>query len=170
MTDTHSAAPSSPRTDWAGPCTYSSVHDLPFPAKAAGVAAAFWIFPPLGVGALAWLAVAGRRRARWAAAHWEQPGEAGAEQARDHWREGRSGRRCGRGMRRGFYRGTGNSAFDEAQRAEVERLREEARKLHEEAQAFRDFERREKEKRDREAFEKFAAERNKPQDGAAPPA
>ena len=100
------------------------------------VVAAFWIFPPLGIAALAYLL----------------------------WRSARAGGGCGfsrNGWRGdasdGRWRGpaTGNSAFEEHRRATL-------KELDGEAKAFDAFERRRREARDREAFDRFMAERNAP--------
>ncbi len=56
-------------------------------------------------------------------------------------------------------RATGNSAMDEKRRATLEALAEEEK-------AFTDFERRQREARDREAFDRFVAERNAPKGDA----
>ena len=53
----------------------------------------------------------------------------------------------------GGARSSGNAAFDE-------RRRETLRAIQEEAEAFADFERRQREARDREEFDRFMAERN----------
>jgi hypothetical protein len=66
------------------------------------------------------------------------------------WRHFRWERGCG--GRRAFRRWTGNSALDA-------KRRETLRALDEEAEAFVEFARQEREKRDREAYERFQAER-----------
>ena len=55
--------------------------------------------------------------------------------------------------------GTGNAAFEEYRRRELERLEEERRKLDEEAHAFRDFVEELKRAKDREEFDAFMARR-----------
>jgi hypothetical protein len=67
------------------------------------------------------------------------------------WRHFRWERGCG-GRMRGFRRSAGNSALDA-------KRRETLKALDEEAEAFAEFERRERERRDREAYERFQAER-----------
>ncbi len=57
------------------------------------------------------------------------------------------------------YAGSGNAAFDEYRRSELERLEEERRKLDEEARAFRDFVEELKRAKDREEFDAFMAKR-----------
>jgi hypothetical protein len=55
--------------------------------------------------------------------------------------------------------GTGNAAFEDYRRRELERLEEERRKLDEEAHAFRDFVEELKRAKDREEFDAFMARR-----------
>ena len=55
--------------------------------------------------------------------------------------------------------GTGNSAFDEYRRRELERLEEERRRLDEEAKAFGSFVEELKRAKDREEFDAFMARR-----------
>jgi hypothetical protein len=57
------------------------------------------------------------------------------------------------------YSRTGNFAFEEYRRRELERLEEERRKLDEEAHAFRDFVEELKRAKDREEFDAFMARR-----------
>jgi hypothetical protein len=56
--------------------------------------------------------------------------------------------------------GTGNLAFDEYRRSEIERLEAERRKLDDEARAFRDFVEELKRAKDRQEFDAFMARRN----------
>jgi len=111
----------------------------PLPIKLLAVAGAFWIAPPLGFAALAYWA--------WRACQRNGGCErfAHAEEWRE-WAERAPWRRCWR------ERSSGNAAFDE-------RRRETLRAIHEEAEAFADFERRERATRDREEFDRFMAER-----------
>ena len=67
------------------------------------------------------------------------------------WRRFGWARSCGE-RRRSFWRSTGNSALDAKRRDTL-------KTLDEEAEAFAEFERREREARDREAYERFQAER-----------
>ncbi|RBP13812.1 uncharacterized protein DUF2852 [Roseiarcus fermentans] len=81
------------------------------------------------------------------------------------WRAAR-GRGCGFhadrfGTRAHVRRSSGNTAFEE-------RRRETLKALDEEAEAFEAFEKRRREAQDREAFERFVAERNAPK-GDEPP-
>jgi hypothetical protein len=57
------------------------------------------------------------------------------------------------------YAGSGNAAFDEYRRSELERLEEERRKLDEEAREFRNFVEELKRAKDREEFDAFMARR-----------
>jgi len=110
-----------------------------WPLAAAAIGGAFWLFPPLGIASLAYVAL--RRRHRH--------GEGG------DIHEGRCGRGFGgRGFRRrGFGRwSSGNAAFDEA-RAEA------WREMQAEAEAFDDFRRRERQARDRDVYDRFRRER-----------
>ena len=61
--------------------------------------------------------------------------------------------------------GTGNAAFEEYRRRELERLEEERRKLDEEARAFSDFVEELKRAKDREEFDAFMARRRADQGG-----
>jgi hypothetical protein len=62
------------------------------------------------------------------------------------------------GVRPG-YTSTGNFAFDEHRRSELERLEEERRRLDEEARAFGEFVEELKRAKDREEFDAFMAKR-----------
>ena len=57
------------------------------------------------------------------------------------------------------FSGTGNSAFDDYRRRELERLEEERRRLDEEARAFASFVEELKRAKDREEFDAFMARR-----------
>lgn len=108
---------------------------VPLPLKALAVGGAFLASPPLGIAALTWVLLReGGRRAGFEAP-WGRRGFAP-------------------GWRRGAW-STGNSAFD-AERAET------LRRMEEEAEAFTDFRRRDREARDREVFARFRAERAAP--------
>jgi len=103
----------------------------PLPLKLLGVGAAFLICRPLGALVLGVIAFKHFRRHGF-------PGQG----------------RCNAGPRgpRGFMR-SGNSAFDAAQREAVS-------KLAEDAEAFAAFRRQQREARDKEAFDRFRAERD----------
>jgi hypothetical protein len=113
----------------------------PFALKALAVVGAVALCPPLGIAALAYLAWRGL-------SHGGGPG----------WRRFAEGGAGWRG------RSSGNTALDE-RRAEV------LKGLAEEAEGYAEFERRKREACDREAFDRFMAERAaKPQDGGDKPA
>lgn len=59
----------------------------------------------------------------------------------------------------GPWAGTGNAAFDEYRRGELERLERERRRLDEEAREFRDFVEELKRAKDREEFDAYMAKR-----------
>ena len=59
----------------------------------------------------------------------------------------------------GPFAGTGNAAFDEYRRAEIERLEQERRRLDEEARDFRSFVAELKRAKDREEFDAYMAKR-----------
>lgn len=111
----------------------------PLPIKLLVVAGAFWIAPPLGLAALGY----------WAWREWRRNGGGDPSARGEKWREfaERGPWRCG-----GRFRSSGNTALDE-------RRRETLRAIQEEAEAFAEFERRQRELRDREAFDRFMAER-----------
>jgi len=67
---------------------------------------------------------------------------------------------------RPVYASTGNSAFEEYRRRELERLEEERRRLDEEAHAFAGFVEELKRAKDREEFDTFMAKRRKGPDAA----
>ncbi len=118
----------------------------PLPVKILMVAAAFWLFHPLGVVLLlyfVWQAVRLNGRCAFR----------GAEFGRS-WEGSAWSRRRGRAAFR-------NTAFEE-------RRRETLKRLDEEAEAFDAFERKQREARDREAFERFTAERNAPKGEQGP--
>lgn len=116
---------------------------MPFPAKALTVAAGFVIFPPLGIVTLGYFIYQSRRAWRES-----QGGALG-------WGDPRMAR-CGQRDRHRFHqrRGmTGNAALDE-------KREETLRALDEEAEAFHDFRRKERDARDREAFDRFMKARD----------
>ena len=113
------------KVDWSG----SSYHP-PLLVNILMVAAAFWLFHPLGVALLVIFL--------WRA-------------ARRHGGYAFRGAKLGRPWRRT------RAAFPNA--AFEERRRETLKALEEDAEAFEAFERKQRETRDREAFERFMAER-----------
>ena len=74
------------------------------------------------------------------------------------WEKGPSGGFGGFGARPAYSR-TGNFAFEEYRRRELERLEEERRRLDEEAHAFADFVEELKRAKDRDEFDAFMAKR-----------
>ncbi len=102
----------------------------------------FIIFWPLGLAMLAWIC--------W------------GEQMVDWWENNRSGFRtgCSR-MSRPFQpmSSTGNEAFEEYRRNELERLQRERNRLEDEAREFETHMRELRKARDREEFERFMRER-----------
>jgi hypothetical protein len=113
-----------------------------------GVVFAFIYFWPLAVAYLVWKAT----------------GYPMADEARSYFRSKvREG--LGSQFRTPFgggaphFGGTGNAAFEDYRRRELERLEEERRKLDEEAHAFRDFVEELKRAKDREEFDAFMARR-----------
>jgi hypothetical protein len=62
---------------------------------------------------------------------------------------------------------TGNAAFDDYRRSELERLEEERRKLDEEARDFRNFVEELKRAKDREEFDAYMAKRRSAGNGTA---
>jgi hypothetical protein len=111
-----------------------------------GVVVAFWLFPPLGVAALLYLIWRFARR---------NGGCAFRRQGFD--------RAMGRGPWAARWHGPANrnTAYEEHRR---ETLKE----LDEEAQAFEAFERKQREAEDREAFERFLANRDAPRNPDEP--
>ncbi|NIX75980.1 DUF2852 domain-containing protein [Microvirga terricola] len=65
----------------------------------------------------------------------------------------------------GFGTGTGNAAFEEYRRKELQRLEEERRRLDEEARAFTEFVEELKRAKDREEFDAFMAKRRTEKNG-----
>ena len=119
----------------------------PLPIKILGVVVAFLIFKPLGLAALVYLI----------------------------WRSARRNGGCGFRRREGFGHGVErgpwaarwqgpaarNTAYEEHQRETLS-------KLDEEAQAFEAFERKQREAKDKEAFDRFMANRDAPQNPGEP--
>jgi len=120
---------------YAGGCghSFSGWSGPPLPIKILAVLGAFWVAPPLGLAALGYLVWRKVQGCR-------TQGEGRGNDWRSHFSRGRP---------------SGNSAFDEKRRETLQALEEEAK-------AFADFERQQREARDREAFERFVADRNAP--------
>ena len=121
------------RPPWA---MHAHGYGPPLPLKLLSVGVAFLIFKPLGIALGAyWLF-----KDRFGFGPWS--GGNGPYQ-----------RPCGPG-RRGM-RSSGNSAFDERRRETIQKLRDEEK-------AFADFAEEQRRKRDKEAFDRFLAERDAP--------
>jgi hypothetical protein len=65
-------------------------------------------------------------------------------------------------------RSSGNAAFEDYKKRELERLEAERRKLMDEQKAFAEFVERVRRAKDQEEFDRFMAERNAPKDEAQP--
>jgi Protein of unknown function (DUF2852) len=121
------------------------------PMEIAAIVLGFVVFWPVGLALLGWKIFNGKIR---------HDGDFG-QFARERW--GEFERRSGLGsMSRDFaggWRTSGNSAFDDWRKAELERLEEERRKIHEAEQAFYDYLEGLRRAKDREEFERFMASR-----------
>jgi Protein of unknown function (DUF2852) len=133
------------------------------PMEIAAIILGFIFFWPVGLALLGWKIYQGRTRYN---------GDFG-DFAREKW--GEFERRSGLGgMSREFagsWRTSGNFAFDEWRKAELERLEEERRRIHEAEKAFYDYLEGLRRAKDREDFERFMASRaaQGPQNGASEP-
>ncbi len=134
----------------------------PFPVKALTVLAGFAVFPPLGLGALAWFVWRARQR-RW---DWGGHEPAFAGFGSGHRRGRGHHHRRWRGDDAGSGGGTGNAAFEARRREVLDQIEAERRKLEEEAQAFADFRARERRARDQQTYDRFRAETGKDADGS----
>jgi hypothetical protein len=152
MSTANANASDAPRADFGSEARRIAAA-MPFPAKALTVAAGFVIFPPLGLATLGYFIYQSRRAWRDQAAGGEPRGFG-------------PGQGCGRrhhGRLRREWGMTGNVALDE-------KRRETLRALDEEAEAFADFRRRQREARDREAFDRFMKDRDIAAAGETPKA
>lgn len=70
----------------------------------------------------------------------------------------------------GGFSPSGNAAFDDYKRAQLQRLEEERRKIDEEQHAFRDFVEKLRRAKDQDEFDRFMAERRAAQESPAHPA
>jgi Protein of unknown function (DUF2852) len=114
------------------------------------IVAAFCVFWPLGLAALAWKLAKGE--------FW-----AGSSQSAPPWSRFK-GQDFKQDIKRwasgdGFSSSSGNSAFDAYRSRELERLEEERRRLAEEQRAFGEFLDRLKKAKDQEEFDRFMSER-----------
>jgi hypothetical protein len=105
---------------------------------------AFWVFWPLGVAALIFLACSGRMRA------WKQEMRALRADARGRWHNAGGGWGCG--GRNDHRRTSGNVAFDEYRRETLRRLEEEQKEFEEYLDRLRAA-------KDKAEFDQFMAER-----------
>ena len=118
-----------------------------------GIVAGFIYFWPAALGYVAW----------------KIAGYPGLGEARSAFRERASDWRAQRfsgpfqtaGGFASNFGGTGNAAFDEYRRTEIERLERERRKLDDEAREFRSFVEELKRAKDREEFDAYMAKRRK---------
>ncbi|MCI4677623.1 DUF2852 domain-containing protein [Rhodoblastus acidophilus] len=122
------------------------------PIEIAAIILGFIFFWPVGLALLGWKIYQSKTR---------YAGDFG-QFAQEKW--GEFERRAGLGgMARDFAGGwgasSGNAAFDEWRKAELERLEEERRKIHEAEKAFYDYLEGLRRARDREEFERFMASR-----------
>jgi hypothetical protein len=125
------------------------------PIEIAAIVLGFVFFWPVGLALLGWKIYQGKSR---------YEGDFG-DFAREKWGEfeRRSGIGGGFGGTSrdfaGAWRTSGNSAFDDWRKAELERLEEERRKIHEAEKAFYDYLEGLRRSKDREEFERFMASR-----------
>jgi hypothetical protein len=108
--------------------------------------AGFVIFWPLGLAMLAYIL--------WG----PQIRDGFEEMRRQFHRQTAHGRGC-------HYRETGNIAFDDYRKRELERLEEERRRLDRERAEFEEFVRNLRRAKDQEEFDRFMAERDRSQNG-----
>lgn len=138
------------------------------------VVGGFVVFWPLGVLALALKMANGEM---WRGSSQSAPPWA-AWKGQDWKNQGWSNCASGwSGMKRGFSRAfdgasasgpsSGNAAFDEYRRQQLERLEAERRKLDEERQAFAEHLDRLRRAKDQDEFDRFMAERRNPAQGSA---
>jgi hypothetical protein len=132
------------------------------PLEIAAVVGAFILFWPVGIALLIWK-FAGYPSWRQARYRMESTFGGDFDNARREFREFRRDmKRDFRQRRRGgggFYRGTGNIAFEEYRERELARLEEERRKLDEESRTFAEFVEELKRAKDREEFDAYMARR-----------
>lgn len=114
------------------------------PVEILAVVLGFMVYWPIGLGLLAWKLVQ-RRSAFTGSADWF-----------GQWRTRFEGMSGAQGFGPGGWAGTsGNAAFDDWRKAEIERLEDERRKLEAARREFEDFAREARKARDREEFERF---------------
>jgi hypothetical protein len=121
------------------------------PIELAAMILGFMVFWPVGLAILGWKVFQMKTR---------YSGDFG-QFAHEKW--GEFEKRCGvGGMARDFgdgWRSSGNRAFDDWRKAELERLEEERRKIYEAEKTFYDYQEALRQAKDREEFERFMASR-----------
>jgi hypothetical protein len=121
------------------------------PMELAAMILGFVLFWPIGLAILGW---------KMYQAKTQYAGDFG-QFAQEKW--GGFERRSGLGAMAREFGGrpgaSGNSAFDEWRKAELERLEEERRKIYEAEKAFYDYQEGLRQAKDREEFERFMASR-----------
>ncbi|MDI9846872.1 DUF2852 domain-containing protein [Rhodoblastus sp. 17X3] len=121
------------------------------PMELAAMILGFVLFWPIGLAILGWKMYQAKTR---------YAGDFG-QFAQEKW--GGFERRSGLGAMAREFSGrpgaSGNSAFDEWRKAELERLEEERRKIYEAEKAFYDYQEGLRQAKDREEFERFMASR-----------
>jgi Protein of unknown function (DUF2852) len=117
------------------------------------VVGSFIVFWPLGVAAMAVKLYKGElwNGASDMAPPW-QNWKRSRDEARETWKS-----------YRGYQNSSGNTAFDDYRKTQLDRLEQERRKLDEERQAFADHLAKLRRAKDQEEFDRFMAERNAPQ-------
>jgi Protein of unknown function (DUF2852) len=117
------------------------------------VVGSFIVFWPLGVAAMAVKLYKGElwNGASDTAPPW-QNWKRSRDEARETWKN-----------YRGHQGSSGNAAFDDYRKTQLDRLEQERRKLDDERQAFADHLAKLRRAKDQEEFDRFMAERNAPQ-------
>jgi hypothetical protein len=129
--------------------------------KAAIVIGGLAICPPLGLAALAYFALQHKfGHGGWGPGPWGGSGRNGG--CGGHWR-----RRDDENERRrpSDEPASDNTAFEARRREVLDKIEAERAKLRAEAEAFRDFAAKERQTRDKAEFDRFMAEKNKPEAG-----
>lgn len=116
------------------------------PATVALMVLGFMVFWPLGLAMLAYILFGQRFQG------FKQTANAAADEVMFKYR--------GRHRRHRFYQDSGNVAFDDWRRAELDRLAEEQRKLDEMRDEFESYVRELRRAKDQEEFDRFMRERN----------
>jgi hypothetical protein len=117
------------------------------------VVGSFFVFWPLGIAALAVKLVKGEL---WTGASDMAP-------PWQNWKRSRDEARKTWSHYRGYQSSTGNTAFDDYRKTQLDRLEQERRKLDEERHAFAEHLAKLRRAKDQEEFDRFMAERGAPQ-------